>query len=88
MAFLEREQPDLVLTHWPVDTHRDHRICSHLVYDAWLRMGRAFALYYFEVMSGVQTQNFAPTDFVDVGSLLARKHEACAVHASQHIAET
>ena len=88
LAFLEREQPDLVLAHWPVDTHRDHRICSHLVYDAWLRMGRVFALYYFEVMSGLQTQNFAPTDYVDIGSVLARKHDACVVHVSQHIAET
>ncbi|MCD6287460.1 MAG: PIG-L family deacetylase [Anaerolineae bacterium] len=88
LTFMEREQPDLVLTHWPVDTHRDHRICSHLVYDAWLCMGRVFALYYFEVMSGIQTQNFAPTDYVDIGSVLARKHEACSVHASQHIAAT
>ena len=39
-------------------------------------------------MSGVQTQNLGPTEYVDIGAVLVRKHEACAVHASQHIAET
>jgi LmbE family N-acetylglucosaminyl deacetylase len=31
---LQAEQPDIVFTHWPVDTHRDHRAASLLVYDA------------------------------------------------------
>jgi LmbE family N-acetylglucosaminyl deacetylase len=31
---LEAEKPDIVLTHWPVDSHRDHRAASLLVYDA------------------------------------------------------
>ena len=31
---VETECPNLVLTHWPVDTHRDHRAASLLVYDA------------------------------------------------------
>jgi LmbE family N-acetylglucosaminyl deacetylase len=40
------EKPDLVFTHWPVDTHRDHRAASLLTYDAWLKSGRSkFALY-------------------------------------------
>jgi len=83
--FLKKEQPDIVLTHWPIDTHRDHRICSILVYDAWLRSGRMFSLYYYEVMSGQQSQNFNPTSYVDIGSVIRRKHEACFVHESQMI---
>ena len=78
-----REQPDVVLTHWPVDTHRDHRAVSLLVYDAWLRAGRTAALGYFEVLSGDQTQNFHPTDYVDITSVAARKRDACFAHASQ-----
>src|SRR5579883_2629195 len=39
---LSAEKPDIVFTHWPVDTHRDHRATSLLVYDAWLKMGKKF----------------------------------------------
>jgi LmbE family N-acetylglucosaminyl deacetylase len=44
---LEPEQPDAVFTHWPIDNHADHRAISMLVYDAWLKLGRKFALYYW-----------------------------------------
>jgi LmbE family N-acetylglucosaminyl deacetylase len=83
--FLKKENPDIVFTHWPVDGHRDHRICSVLVYDAWIQLKRDFELYYFEVDAGDQTQNFAPTDFVDITPVVEKKHEACFAHASQHI---
>ena len=86
--FLANEAPDVVITHWPIDTHRDHRVCSMLVYDAWLRLDRRFALYYFEVMSGMQTQNFSPIDYVDIGSVIEDKHKACSMHKSQHIEES
>lgn len=81
---LEEEKPSVVFTHWPIDTHRDHRAISLLVYDAWLRMSRRFALYYFEVMTGSQTQHFHPTDYVDITPAEARKREACFAHASQN----
>jgi LmbE family N-acetylglucosaminyl deacetylase len=81
---LAEEKPDIVLTHWPVDTHRDHRVISLLVYDAWLRLGRNFALYYFEVNSGAQTQHFHPTHYVDISSTESRKKEACYAHVSQN----
>src|ERR1700726_4153510 len=42
---LEAEHPDIVFTHWPIDTHRDHRAVSLLVYDAWVGGGRNFGLY-------------------------------------------
>ena len=80
---LKAENPDVVITHWPVDDHRDHRICSALVYDAWKNLDKRFALYYFEVESGGQTQNFAPTNFVDITSVIEKKHAACFAHVSQ-----
>ena len=30
------QKPAIVFTHWPIDTHRDHRTASLLTYDAWL----------------------------------------------------
>ena len=80
---LDSEHPDIVLTHWPVDSHRDHRAASLLTYDAWLESGKKFALYYYEVDAGEQTQIFRPTHYVDITSTESRKHAACSEHASQ-----
>ena len=32
---IDRENPDIVMTHWPLDGHRDHAICGILVMDSW-----------------------------------------------------
>ncbi|HET7748844.1 MAG TPA: PIG-L deacetylase family protein [Terriglobales bacterium] len=80
---LQAEQPDIVFTHWPVDTHRDHRAASLLVYDAWLVAHKKFDLYYFEVEQGTQTQLFHPTNYVDITKTAERKRAACFAHMSQ-----
>ena len=80
---LAAENPDVVFTHWPIDNHADHRAMSMLVYESWLRMKRSFALYYYEVSSGEDTLQFAPTHYVDITSTEARKRQACFAHASQ-----
>lgn len=83
-VILEAEKPDVVLTHWPVDSHRDHRAASLLVYDAWLHSKPRFALYYFEVMTGEQTQQFWPSIYVDIATTEGRKRAACFAHVSQN----
>jgi LmbE family N-acetylglucosaminyl deacetylase len=80
---LQAEQPDIVFTHWPIDTHRDHRAVSMLVYDAWVASHRAFDLYYFEVEQGTQTQLFHPTNYVDITKTADRKRASCFAHVSQ-----
>jgi N-acetylglucosamine malate deacetylase 1 len=80
---LEPERPDAVFTHWPIDNHADHRAMSMLVYDAWLSMGKRFALYYYEVSNGEDTVQFAPTHYVDITASEPRKRQACFAHASQ-----
>lgn len=82
-ALLETEAPDVVFTHWPIDNHADHRAISLLVYDAWIRMGKKFALYYYEVSNGEDTVHFAPTHYIDITAAAERKRSACYAHASQ-----
>ena len=84
-SLIEAEQPDMVITHWPIDSHRDHRVCSILVYDAWRMTGRGFDLYYSEVMTGMQTQNFTPTLWVDITDYRDKKIEAYLCHESQEL---
>lgn len=81
---LAAREPELVLVHWPIDSHRDHRVASLLVYDAWQAARRQFSLFYFEVMTGTQTQNFAPTHYVDITATEKKKRDACYAHQSQN----
>jgi len=85
---LDEEQPDVIFTHWPLDSHRDHRACSALIYDAWMAQGKKAALYYYEVMTGTQSQHFLPTDYCDITTVVEKKHAACFVHKSQKIEES
>ncbi len=85
---ISKEKPDVVITHWPIDGHRDHAACGILVADAWRRLDHCFELYFFEVMTGVQTQLFHPTDWVDISSVRDLKYKACYCHESQHLEET
>ena len=79
---LEAENPDAVITHWPIDTHPDHRAITNLTFEAWKQLKHKFALYYYEV--GEDTQQFpAPTHYVDISSVVETKKAACYAHASQ-----
>ncbi|HMD99479.1 MAG TPA: PIG-L deacetylase family protein [Terriglobia bacterium] len=80
---LEAERPDVVFTQWPLDNHRDHRAISALTFDAWLQMGKQFALYYYEVSNGEDTLQFSPTHYVDITGTEPAKRSACYAHASQ-----
>ena len=82
-ALLQTEKPDVVLTHWPIDNHRDHRAAANLTYDAWLRAKKAYGLYFYEVSDGEDTVMFSPTDYVDIEKTEGKKRAACYAHASQ-----
>lgn len=84
LDIIQEEKPDIVFTHWPIDSHRDHRICSILTFDAWRQSKYSFELYYFEAMTGVQSQGFAPTDWVDISEVSEKKKEALYCHKCQN----
>jgi N-acetylglucosamine malate deacetylase 1 len=76
-------QPDAIFNQWPIDNHPDHRAISNLAYEAWLRMARRPALYFYEVSNGEDTLMFSPSDYVDITATEPRKRAACYAHASQ-----
>lgn len=82
-ALIDAEKPDLVITHWPIDQHRDHRHCAIAVFDAWRRSGHSFDLYYAEVMTGNQTLCFSPDTYVDITAVREQKLKAYLCHKSQ-----
>ena len=80
---LAAEKPDVLFTQWPIDGHPDHRATSTLCYEAWLRAGKNFEFYFYEVSDGEDTLMFYPREYVDISSVEARKRAACYAHASQ-----
>jgi LmbE family N-acetylglucosaminyl deacetylase len=80
---LAEEAPDLVFTHWPIDSHKDHQAGSLLTIQAWVRASRKFPLYFFEVCAGEQTMTFHPTDYVDITDTREQKRLAVYCHQSQ-----
>lgn len=77
------EDPDVVFTQWPIDSHPDHQAASTLTFRAWLAARGRFELYYYEVDLGAQTMGFHPTDYVDVTAMREKKKAALFAHRSQ-----
>ena len=65
-TIIANESPDVLFTHWPLDVHKDHQIASLLGIQTWVRLGKKFHLYFFEVCTGEQTFIFHPIDYVDI----------------------
>jgi LmbE family N-acetylglucosaminyl deacetylase len=80
---LADEKPDIVLTHWPIDSHKDHQAASLLTIQTWMRAKQKFELYFFEVCAGEQTMVFRPTDYVDITGVHEQKRKAVFCHTSQ-----
>ncbi|MEO7800437.1 MAG: PIG-L deacetylase family protein [Ginsengibacter sp.] len=83
-ALIAAEKPDVVFTHWPIDSHKDHQAASLLTIQSWVRLGKTFALYFFEVCVGSQTMGFKPTDYVDITATREQKRKALLCHTSQN----
>ena len=77
------EKPDIVFTHWPLDSHKDHQSASLLTIQSWIQEPQQFSLYFFEVCIGEQTLIFHPTDYVDITDTQEQKKQAVYAHVSQ-----
>jgi LmbE family N-acetylglucosaminyl deacetylase len=81
---LTEEKPDVVFTHWSIDTHFDHQAASMLTIRAYLAARPRWLLYFFEVNSGSQTLGFMPTAYVDITATRDKKKQALFAHKSQN----
>ncbi len=80
---ISAENPDLVFTQWPMDSHPDHQVTGMLGLTAWIRSSRNFQLYFYEVNTGSETMAFTPTDYVDITHVREQKIAAMYSHLSQ-----
>ncbi len=80
--WLDEIKPDIVLTHWPFDTHPNHNVVSSL---AWLnyKPKGGWNLYFFEVYTGVQSLGFRAELYLDIEPVAEIKKRAIECHASQ-----
>jgi LmbE family N-acetylglucosaminyl deacetylase len=81
-AWLDEVRPDIVVTHWPLDTHPNHHTVSSLVWQCYRRRG-GWNLYFFEVMTDQQTIAFRPELYLDIGPVREVKRRALDEHKSQ-----
>lgn len=77
------QKPDIVFTHWPLDTHPDHQVAGLLTLNAWVRSNKPFHLYFYEVNTGSETMAFTPTDYVDISDVRETKKAAMFAHQTQ-----
>ena len=75
-------KPDIVVTHWPLDTHPNHHVVSSLVWQCYTHQG-GWNLYFFEVMTGQQTLGFEPDLYLDIAGVRELKRQALLEHKSQ-----
>jgi len=74
---MEELRPDFILVHSPDDTHQDHR---HLATSTVTATRYTRNVLFYE---GPTTQNFSPSVFVDIESVLEDKVASLQAHASQ-----
>lgn len=77
-------RPDVVFTHWPLDTHKDHQIAGVLTLNAWTKGGQQFDLFFYEVNTGAETMGFTPTVYEDISTQRERKKAALMAHKTQN----
>src|SRR3954471_2612846 len=79
---LVAEKPDVVFGMWPLEFHPDHRAVANISYNAWLQSGLAFQYFFCETEGGreMQSQQFIPSRYVDVESVMEQKRAAHAAN--------
>ena len=81
-AWLDQLKPDVVVAHWPLDTHPNHHTVGSLAWQCYRHSG-GWNLYFFEVMTGQQSLAFRPELYLDIQAVRSIKRDACFCCQSQ-----
>lgn len=84
-TWLNAVDPDIVVAHWPQDTHPDHVAAGEIARQCYANQGTSggWNLYQFEVNTGLQTLGFTPNLYLDIGDVRSTKQQAVYCHTSQ-----
>lgn len=74
---IKEVKPDLIFTHYPKDTHQDHRNVAEATITATRYIRNVL---FYETPSSI---DFSPTVFVDIGDVIDEKLHLLQLHASQ-----
>lgn len=96
VAWLREIQPDIVVAHWPLDTHPNHQVVGMAAWMAYQHRSQPtgdtgeknWNLYYYEVntftpFDQLQTLGYVPNGYLDVGAVRETKRRAIDCLVSQ-----
>jgi len=75
--------PSLIITHWPFDTHQDHRTVALATLSA-ARYYRSIMMFEPMMPSGRSWVGFRPQVYVDITDYLSQKLDALRAYVSQY----
>jgi N-acetylglucosamine malate deacetylase 1 len=82
-AWLEEVKPDIVLTHWPIDTHENHSAVFGLVWRCYKQSTGGWNLYLYEIETGAESLAFQPQLYFDIGPVRDLKKQVIDLYISQ-----
>lgn len=84
--WLDSVKPDIVVAHWPFDTHPNHHVVSSLAWLAYRKEG-GWNLYFYEVYTGIQSLGYRPELYLDIDPVYETKKKAVDCFVSQNPTE-
>ena len=81
--WLEEVKPDIVLTHWPIDTHENHAAVYGLVWQMLQALARGWNLYLqWKIETGAESLAFQPQLYFDIGPVRDLKMKVIDIYKS------
>ena len=81
--WLEEVKPDIVITHWPIDTHENHSAVYGLVWRCYKQSKGGWNLYLYEIETGGETLAFQPQLYLDIAPVIDLKKQVIDIYKSQ-----